>query len=64
MILVEGIKKGGSDKEKVRDEIEKLSGFAGTGGIYNFSPTDHNGLVIEAFVMLTVKEGNFVLYKK
>lgn len=65
MILVEAIKKAGStDPEKVRNAIENLHGFVGTGGIFNFSPTDHNGLDIDSFAMLTVKDGKFVLYNK
>ena len=63
-ILVEAIKKADSAEiDKVRDAIEGLKGFAGTGGIFNFSATDHNGLDIDAFEMLTVKDGKFVLYK-
>lgn len=65
MILVKAIENAGSsDKAKVRTAIENLTGFAGTGGIYNFSPTDHNGLDIDAFAMMTVKDGKFVLYEK
>ena len=63
MILVEAIKKAGADKEKVRDAIESLKGFAGTGGIFNFSVQDHNGLAIDSFDMLTVKGGKFVKYE-
>jgi branched-chain amino acid transport system substrate-binding protein len=63
LILVEAIKKGGADKEKVRDAIENLKGLAGTGGVFNFSPQDHNGLDINAFDMLTVKGGKFVKYE-
>jgi branched-chain amino acid transport system substrate-binding protein len=63
-ILVRGIKKGGMDKEKVRDAIENLQGVAGTAGIFNFSPEDHNGLDINSFEMLTVKNGKFALYHK
>ncbi|MBN2158132.1 MAG: ABC transporter substrate-binding protein [Spirochaetes bacterium] len=63
MILVEGIKRGGADKEKARGAIENMKGFAGTGGIFNFSPADHNGLDINAFEMLTVKGGKFVKYE-
>ena len=64
LILVEGIKIAGSaDKEKVRDSIEKIKGLPGTGGIYNFSATDHNGLDIDAFDVLTVKGGKFVKYE-
>jgi branched-chain amino acid transport system substrate-binding protein len=63
-ILVRGIKKGGLDKEKVRDAIENLQGVAGTAGIFNFSPEDHNGLDIDSFEMLTVKDGKFAIYHK
>ena len=52
------------DRVKVRDALEGLKGVAGTGGIFNFSPTDHNGLTMDAFEMLTVKNGEFALYKK
>lgn len=61
MILVRAIKEAGFDKEKVRDAIENMKGFVGTGGIFNFSPTDHNGLDINSFEMLTVKNGKFAL---
>jgi branched-chain amino acid transport system substrate-binding protein len=64
LILTEGIKKGGTDKEKVRAAIENLKGLAGTAGIFNMSPTDHNGLGLDAFEMMTVKDGKFVPYKK
>jgi branched-chain amino acid transport system substrate-binding protein len=64
MILVEAIKKAGTDREKVRDAIENMKGFAGTGGVFNFSSEDHNGLDIDSFEMLTVKNGKFALYKK
>lgn len=63
-ILVRGIKKAGLDKEKVRDAIENLQGVAGTAGIFNFSPEDHNGLDINSFEMLTVKDGKFAIYHK
>lgn len=63
-ILAAAIKEGGNDREKVRDAIENLKGFAGTGGVFNFSPTDHNGLDINAFQMMTVKNGKFVAYEE
>ena len=47
------------DKEKVREALEKIKGFVGTAGIFNMSATDHNGLDINAFEMLTVKGGKF-----
>ena len=65
LILLKGIEKAKStDKEAVRTAIENLKGVVGTAGIFNFSPTDHNGLGIDAFEMLTVKDGNFAIYGK
>ncbi len=63
LILSEALKKAGAvDKYKVRDAIEGIKGLAGTAGVFNFSPTDHNGLTLDAFEMFTVKNGAFVLY--
>lgn len=65
MILVKAIEKAGSaDKEAVRTAIENMKGFVGTGGIFNFSAEDHNGLDINSFEMLTVKNGKFAVLGK
>ena len=64
MILTRAIGEGGLDKAKVRDAIENMKGFVGTGGVFNFSAKNHNGLDIDAFDMMTVKDGKFVLYTK
>jgi branched-chain amino acid transport system substrate-binding protein len=63
-ILVAGIEDAGTDKEKVRDAIENIKELPGTAGIFNFSPEDHNGLDINSFEMLTVKDGKFAIYQK
>jgi branched-chain amino acid transport system substrate-binding protein len=64
LILVEGLKKAKSfDKEKVREAIENIKGLVGTAGIFNFSSQDHNGLGMDAFEILTVKDANFAIYK-
>ena len=65
LIVTEALKKAGTtDRDKVRDAIENLHGLVGTAGIYNFSATDHTGLDLNAFEMLTVKDGKFTIYKK
>lgn len=65
MVVIEGVKKARStDRDKVRDAIEQLKGFVGTAGVFNYSPTDHTGLGLDAFEMLTVKNGKFAIYKK
>jgi branched-chain amino acid transport system substrate-binding protein len=60
LLLAEAAKKGGNDRAKVRAELEGLKGVVGTAGIFNMSATDHNGLGLDAFEMLTVKDGRFV----
>ena len=61
-IVVAAIKNGkSSERSSIRDQIEKLKSFPGTGGVFDFSPTDHNGLGMDSIVMITVKNGKFVL---
>jgi branched-chain amino acid transport system substrate-binding protein len=65
MIVVEGIKQADStDREQVRNAIENLKGLVGTAGVFNYSATDHTGLSLDAFEMLTVKKGKFARYQK
>ena len=62
MILTQAMTRAKSaDKAKVRDEIEKTTGFVGTGGTVNMSPTDHLGLDLTAFRMLEIKSGDWTL---
>ncbi len=62
MILSRAIEAAGLDREKVREAIETMRGYYGTAGEFNFSAEDHSGLDINAFAMITVKNGRFVLY--
>lgn len=61
-IVVNALKKVGDDPAKLRDAIE-TSEFVGTGGVFKFSASDHTGLDKNAFEMLTVKGGKFVVLK-
>ncbi len=63
-ILMAAIEVAGNDRDKVRSAIENLKNFPGTGGIFTFSKEDHNGLGIDAFQMMIVKDGKFVAYEK
>ena len=53
-----------ADKEAVRAAIEDLKNVVGIGGIFNFSAKDHNGLGIDSFEMLTVKNGKFAILEQ
>jgi branched-chain amino acid transport system substrate-binding protein len=64
IIVKKAIEKAGSaDRAKIRDAIEQIKDLPGTGGVFSFSPEDHNGLDIDSFEMITVKDGKFVPYK-
>ncbi len=65
MLFAEAVKKAGSAEPKaVRDSLEKITDFVGVGGIFNFSPTDHNGLDASAFVMIEVAGGDWKILTK
>ncbi|ABW66643.1 ABC transporter substrate-binding protein [Desulfosudis oleivorans] len=59
-IVVKALEKAGDDPAKIRDTIETIE-FVGTGGVFKFSAEDHTGLDKNAFEMLTVKDGKFVV---
>lgn len=64
LIATAAIKRaGGTDKAKVRDEIERTRNYVGATGIFNMTPEDHMGLDINSFKMTVIKDGNFLLFK-
>ena len=63
IIAKAAIEKAGTDKAKIREAIENIKDLPGTGGVFSFSAEDHNGLDIDSFEMITVKDGKFVPYK-
>jgi branched-chain amino acid transport system substrate-binding protein len=64
MLVIEAIRGAGTDdRPAVRGALEDIQGFPGTGGVFNFSPQDHNGLGMDSIVMLTVRDGEFELYE-
>jgi len=65
IILKAAIEKAGSvEMAEVRDAIESLQGVVGTAGIFNMSASDHNGLGLDSFEMLTVEDGEFALLEQ
>jgi branched-chain amino acid transport system substrate-binding protein len=62
LIAVEAIKRAkGTDKAKVRDEIERTKGLVGTAGVFNMTAEDHMGLSVDAFKLLEVRKGSWVI---
>ncbi|RIK96938.1 MAG: branched-chain amino acid ABC transporter substrate-binding protein, partial [Burkholderiales bacterium] len=47
----------------LRDALEHVQNVIGTHGVYNLSPTNHNGLDERARVLVEVKDGEWTLMK-
>lgn len=58
MITAAAVEKAKSfEGPKIRDALETISGFQGTGGVYNFSPTVHQGITQNPFLLATIIGG-------
>ena len=61
MMIMQAVKKAGTDPEKVRDAIEGTRDHVGVTAVYTYGPADHFGTKPESVVMLTVRDGKFAL---
>jgi branched-chain amino acid transport system substrate-binding protein len=62
-IAVKALEAVGPDRSKIRDFVENLTGFVGQHGVFNFSPSDHNGLSKDDLEMVVVKGGDWAIAK-
>jgi len=60
-LVARALRQVGPDRAKIRTTLEKTKSFVGTGGIFNFSKADHNGLSKHAFVVVEVRDGKWRL---
>jgi branched-chain amino acid transport system substrate-binding protein len=51
--------KGKVNRSNFRDALENTKGFKGSHGIYNFTPTDHDGLSKKDLVFARIEGGKF-----
>lgn len=63
MLVKNAIERGGETPAAIRDQLEKTEKFAGIGGTFKFSPSDHAGLTSDAFVLVQIKQKNWTLIK-
>jgi branched-chain amino acid transport system substrate-binding protein len=61
-VLVDALKRGGTDPTQLRDAIESTKDLVALGGIYTFGPDIHDGASGGMFEF-TVKDGKFVYLK-
>jgi ABC-type branched-subunit amino acid transport system substrate-binding protein len=58
MLTAKAIEQGKSfDGPQVRDQLERITGFQGTTGVYNMSPTVHQGITVNPFLLATIING-------
>jgi len=63
MLLKSAIERGADDPASIRDQLENTKQFHGIGGTFSFSVQDHAGLNKDAFVLVEVKNKDWVIVK-
>ena len=63
MLLKGALEKGDDTPAAVAANLEKIRGFHGIGGSFTYTPVDHAGLTKDAFVLVEVKNKDWVLVK-
>ena len=64
IMLIRGAAENGADTPAaIRDQLEKTRSFAGIGGSFTYSAQDHAGLGKDAFVLVEVKNKDWMIVK-
>ncbi len=63
MLLKGAIERGADTPSAIRDQLEKTRQFHGIGGTFTYSAHDHAGLGKDAFVLVEVKNKDWVIVK-
>jgi branched-chain amino acid transport system substrate-binding protein len=58
-LVVRALETAGPDRAGVRTAIESTRNFVGITGVFDFSPTDHNGLDGRAVTMIQIVDGQW-----
>jgi branched-chain amino acid transport system substrate-binding protein len=63
MLIKQAIEKGAETPASIRDQLESVRNFSGIGGTFSYSAQDHAGLGKDAFVLVEVKNRDWVIVK-
>ncbi|MDD2310194.1 MAG: ABC transporter substrate-binding protein [Desulfuromonadaceae bacterium] len=63
MLIRNAIARGADTAPAIRDQLERTRGFAGIGGSFNYSAQDHAGLGKDAFVLVEVRNRDWMIVK-
>jgi branched-chain amino acid transport system substrate-binding protein len=62
-LVTAAVAKVGSNRDKLRDCLEKTHGFVGISGVFDFSKSDHNGLSTNSLALVHITGGAWKLAK-
>ena len=61
-LLVKAIEDAQDTKpDAIAAALNAISGFAGADGIFNYSPTNHDGLAVDDLIMVEIEDASWVL---
>jgi branched-chain amino acid transport system substrate-binding protein len=63
MLIRSAVEQGADTATAIRDQLEKVKNFHGIGGTFTYSTQDHAGLGKEAFVLVEIKNKDWVIVK-
>lgn len=63
MLLKGAVERGADTPVAIRDQLEKTKNFHGIGGTFTYSAQDHAGLGKDAFVLVEIKNKDWVIVK-
>jgi len=63
MLIKNAVDRGADSAATIRDQLEKTKNFHGIGGTFTYSAQDHAGLGKDAFVLVEIKNKDWVIVK-
>jgi len=63
MLIKNAVDRGADSAASIRDQLEKTKNFHGIGGTFTYSAQDHAGLGKDAFVLVEIKNKDWVIVK-
>lgn len=63
MLIKNAVENGADTSSTIRDQLENTRNFAGIGGSFNYSAHDHAGLGKDAFVLVEVRNKDWMIVK-
>ena len=58
-LVLRAMEQAGTDRARLRAALEGIRNFVGVTGVFDFSPTDHNGLDRRAVTMVQIADGQW-----